>query len=328
MRISIAMCTYNGALYLGEQLESIARQTVLPDELVVCDDGSSDDTLKILKKFRETLAFPVYVNSNFPQLGTIRNFERAITLSRGEIIFLSDQDDVWKPNKIEIMNQAMNDNPACGYVFSDAELVDDALNPKSIFLWDAIGFTGERYERFSSGEQLDVMLKGGNFVYGNCLAFRSAYNNKILPIESDVSSFTHDTWISLLLSASGARGVSIPEPLIQYRQHGNQQAGAGRELSLREKVNHTTQSKEIYFLSQSRVLRGIKERVLLDANRQQVSRSLALLDECITHLEARGSLYGKTGLAKVPVIMAELASGRYSRFSSSWKSALKDLVTT
>ncbi|MBC7931137.1 MAG: glycosyltransferase, partial [Rubrivivax sp.] len=96
-RLSIAMCTYDGGRYLAEQLASIAAQTRAPDELVVCDDRSRDETTSIVRRFAETAPFPVRLYVNEQNLGSTRNFEKAIGLCEGELIALSDQDDVWLP---------------------------------------------------------------------------------------------------------------------------------------------------------------------------------------------------------------------------------------
>src|SRR5512138_1120776 len=101
--VSVAMCTFNGESYLQEQLASICRQTVLPDELVVCDDASTDATVRILTQFKETCGFPVRVFVNETNQGVCMNFARAISHCSGDLIVLADQDDIWQADKIEIM---------------------------------------------------------------------------------------------------------------------------------------------------------------------------------------------------------------------------------
>src|SRR5260370_27009832 len=98
--ISVAMCTFNGARFLPEQLQSIALQTLQPSELVICDDGSTDGTVGILQSFALSARFPVRIFCNQETLGPARNFEKAIGLCDGEIISLCDQDDVWRPEKL------------------------------------------------------------------------------------------------------------------------------------------------------------------------------------------------------------------------------------
>ena len=115
-RISVALCTYNGGRYLERQLESIALQSRMPCELIVCDDRSTDDTIAILRQFQSDAPFPVQVIQNQFRLGSTRNFDQAIGLSRGEFIALCDQDDLWLPAKLERLCDALVDNPFLGGV--------------------------------------------------------------------------------------------------------------------------------------------------------------------------------------------------------------------
>src|SRR3954470_17842517 len=94
---SVAMCTYNGARFLGEQLASVAAQTRPPDELVVCDDRSTDETASLVRDFAAAAPFRVRLHVNERNLGSTRNFERAVSLCEGDLIALSDQDDEWLP---------------------------------------------------------------------------------------------------------------------------------------------------------------------------------------------------------------------------------------
>lgn len=103
MRVSVAMCTYNGARFLPAQLESLASQTLVPDELVVVDDGSTDDTESLVREFAGRVPFAVHFHANPQRLGVTRNFEKAMRLCSGDIIFPADQDDVWDKNKIALM---------------------------------------------------------------------------------------------------------------------------------------------------------------------------------------------------------------------------------
>src|SRR5579862_5382051 len=99
MRVSIALCTFNGEQFLGEQLASLARQTRLPDELIVCDDGSQDGMLPLVERFARRVQFPVQLSINSRRLGVTANFARAISECTGDLICPCDQDDVWEPEK-------------------------------------------------------------------------------------------------------------------------------------------------------------------------------------------------------------------------------------
>lgn len=158
----------------------------------------------------------IYCNEK--NLGPTKNFEKAISLCSGDIIVLSDQDDVWMPQKLEKLERALKDHPEAGYVFSDAIIVDEKLRPLGYTMWESISFTIHERKHFQKGYQLDILLKR-NVVTGATMAFRSKIRDWVLPIPEQ---WIHDAWISILASALGARGTFIEEPLIQYRQHSMQ----------------------------------------------------------------------------------------------------------
>src|SRR6266581_2981469 len=188
MRLSVAMCTYNGARFLPEQLESIAAQTRLPDELVVCDDGSKDQTVETIKAFAERAPFSVRLEINETNLASTKNFEKAISLCKGDIVALSDQDDVWKPRKLSVLEKTLEEHPEAGYVFSDAELVDVAGRPLGRTLWNTIRFRGSVLRGFSGSRQVAVLLRRAA-AQGAATAFRSKLKSVLLPISPH---FGHD----------------------------------------------------------------------------------------------------------------------------------------
>lgn len=320
IQTSIAMATYNGEKYLRQQLESFVGQACLPDELVVCDDGSVDDTIHILEQFGREAPFQVRIYRNSSNLGYVQNFAKAMGICRGEIIFLSDQDDFWFPDKISRICEVFIENHDIGYVFSDARLVDENLQPLGKMLWEHVGFSGSRCERYRKGNQVEAILGGGPFVYGNSMAFRATFLGKFMPIMS-TREFTHDSWISLFLSATGSRGMALPEALIAYRQHEGQVVGAGRKMSVSEKWCHI---KQLHVFSGKLV--GL--RYLLERIEDIPDAAVDPIKACIRHMEARESLYSLSGWEKFSAIFEELRSGRYARFSSSWKSAFKDFFLT
>src|SRR5215217_714545 len=106
-KFSVAMCTYNGARFVAEQLASIAAQTRPPDELVVCDDRSTDATIAYVREFARTAPFPVRIFENEKNVGSTKNFERALELCEGDFIAFGDQDDVWLPEKLRKLEDAL-----------------------------------------------------------------------------------------------------------------------------------------------------------------------------------------------------------------------------
>src|SRR5207244_12381537 len=152
--ISVAMCTFNGSRFVAEQLTSIAAQTRPPDELIICDDCSSDETPKLVEAFIRTATFPVQLQVNEQNLGLTRNFERAIGLCKGDFIALSDQDDVWLPEKLARMESVFTSSPDLGLVFSDAELVDENRSLLGKRLWDSLGLSREERKRLREGKAI------------------------------------------------------------------------------------------------------------------------------------------------------------------------------
>ena len=152
--ISIAMCTYNGARQLREQLDSIAAQSRCPDELVVCDDCSTDATRAILSEFSASAPFPVRLHFNEQNLGSTKNFERAIDHCLGDLIALCDQDDVWLPGKLVALEAEFDRAPNVGLIFTDAEVIDEAGKPTGYTLWQKLNIPSAELRRLSSRNRI------------------------------------------------------------------------------------------------------------------------------------------------------------------------------
>jgi len=325
------MCTYNGKAFLREQLDSIRAQTIRPDELIICDDASTDGTLEILSAFRNACNFSVKITSSKYNIGVSKNFEKAIAQCSCDVIVMADQDDIWLPRKIETVIRTLQDNPQCGYVFSNADLVDENGSPLGLDLWKVRGFSEKRFDSYSvCGNQVRVMLIGGNFIYGTTMAFRSEYKSVLLPIQSRSVYCTHDTWICLMLSALGAYGVAIPEALVQYRQHSKQFAGAGisgTSISFTESLKQRCASRSESNLALAEALEKIVEmlqlRELSTSNNQY---GINQLTDKAAHLRARSLAESSRGLQKLKSIFRESITGRYGQYSKSYKSILRDLI--
>jgi glycosyltransferase involved in cell wall biosynthesis len=320
--ISVALCTYNGARFLAEQLESIAHQTRPPDELIVCDDLSSDETVEIIKAFAGRVAYPVRLEINQSRLGSIKNFEKAINTCQGDIISLADQDDLWKPQKLAVLEHALQDHPKAGYVFSDAELIDECGAPLRATLWESIRFTDSARRSFAGSGQVARLLYR-NAATGATMAFRSDLRNVVLPI----SLFcVHDYWIALLSSALGLYGVPTSERLILYRQHGGQQIGA-RRMSILNKIRWCREAGLSEYSNRTQIYMDIKERLLVAARegRDYPAEHLPLIEEKIRHCSQRAAAHSVRGTKKIGKVFSEVLTGRYGRYSNSWQSVVEDL---
>jgi len=228
-RISVALCTYNGASHLQQQLHSIASQSLLPAELVVCDDGSTDSTLDLLTEFARTAPFPVHIQQNPVNLGYTRNFEKAIALCTGEFIALSDQDDLWYPEKLATQASLLIAEPAAGGVFSDGDLMEPNGQIGKRSLWQSIHFGSRQQSAFRAGAEAGVLLRR-NVVTGMTLMIRARERDTLLPIPR---SWVHDAWLAWMLCLN-SKLIPCPDRLVAYRIHVSQQMGV--PMSPRQKL--------------------------------------------------------------------------------------------
>jgi len=319
LRLSVAMCTYNGARFLKEQLDSIAVQTRRPDELVICDDRSLDSTVSIIEAFASKVAFPVRLKINERNLGSTRNFEKAIGLCSGDIIALSDQDDVWQPEKLTLIENKFLEATGIVLVFSDAEVVNEDLQPMGYRLWQSKGFSPVEQKKIDKGRAVEVLLKR-NVVTGATMAFRAKYWKLIQPIPAD---WVHDGWMALIVAACGSL-AAIPEPLIQYRQHLNQQIGTRKEGFFKQlAVSQRTESNT--YLSKLNRYRAVHDRLLQNIHAITDEEVITRLEGKIVHMTARCNT-PKGTLHRLPVVIKELITLRYHFYSNGWKSAAKDLL--
>lgn len=321
-KISIALCTYNGAKFLREQLESLARQTRQPDELIISDDDSADETIKIAERFANEVSFAVKINVNENRLGYIKNFEKAITLCAGDLIFLCDQDDVWHVDKLEIFEREFEKNPDAGLIFCNANLADENLEPlgKDVRAW--LGFTPRVEQLFKDGKVLPKLFNQ-NYSPGFTMAFRAKYKSLILPLPADVYWVVHDYWIALLLTAA-SRVLPLAAPLVEYRQHGKQNVGATPAFSQEAQSVSNGLAEKNDFRRNFERLEALRDRLERHKNEYDVQAALDQTIECLKHSRVRNDLQNGA-FSQIPNLLRELFARRYHRYSTGWKSAAKDL---
>ena len=319
---SVALCTCNGAAYLPDQLASLAAQTRLPDELVVSDDASADGTADLVHAFAARAPFPVRLERNAERLGSTRNFDRAITACTGDLIALCDQDDVWRADKLRVLERRFDESPGTGLVFSDADLVDAALNPIGARLWARIGFDRRRQRVWRSRGALTALVPG-RIVGGATMAFRSTFRTLVLPTPEGIAPMIHDGWIALAIGAIA--GVAfVDEPLIAYRQHGAQQIGApgaveARRLGPIASAAHVN-TYSMYIAS----LSALQERLAAGRAGRDGIAAAGRIGTILRHFETRANL-PRRRLDRLPLVLRELAGRRYHDYGSGVRSAIKDL---
>lgn len=330
-KISVALCTYNGAEFLPAQLASIAQQTRPPDEIIISDDASTDNSVKLAKKFAAENKIPTRILVNSQNLGSNKNFEQAIKHCTGEIIFLSDQDDFWLPQKIATMHGIFLQQPEIGLIFSDADLVDANLQPLGRRLWDYT-FPAKARKQFTS-ENAFTFLLNLSVVTGATTAFRACYRQLFLPIPS-AGFYVHDAWLALLMSTQTVIH-SLPVSLVKYRQHTQQQIGAPSDKfsnrnnyratseRIRQELASLPELENFLLTTLSALCEGATARISPAQVSAEIMRRKHYLQDLQAHYEARQALPVAKS-ARLRAVLKELATRRYARHSRGLLSAAKD----
>ncbi len=314
--ISVALCTCNGEKFLREQLDSILGQTRSVDEIVICDDASTDSTVEIIRSFLPRA--PIRLTINSQRLGVTENFARAISLCSGGIIFLADQDDRWQADKVATLAEVLADE-SIGLAFSNAGAVGENGQGAGYRLWESIWFDDAERRQMESGGAMDVLLRHA-VAAGSTLAFKADYLPLILPIPDFPNS--HDIWIALLI-AGVARVRPVDRDLIDYRLHGANQVGMRRRGLLGQLEMARWQVRTDAFAYAADFHEAARTRLAGNGRWPVEAATLKLLDEKVRHSRIRHDLPG--GLAKIGRIKAEWGNGNYRRYSYGFKSVLQDL---
>lgn len=241
MTTSVALCTFNGEKFLKEQLDSILSQDIPVNEIVICDDASTDGTQLILKEYESKfpILFCVFINAE--NLGYVRNFEKALSLCTKEIIFLCDQDDVWHHDKVSVITQYFTNHPETGIVAHNLELIGSYNGNKTF--WDLKNFCYKK-QKFQQKDLLQSILIDGNIFPGMSLVIRKNLLNQYLPLQKVNTVIIHDYEIIIKGLRDEKFGL-IQNTLGGYRQHDGQSIGY-KEL---ESTAHNN-LEQIHLLSQ------------------------------------------------------------------------------
>ncbi len=259
-QISIAMATYNGEKFIKEQLESILKQTVTLHEIIITDDNSQDSTRRILTDYRDAYPELIKLFFNEKNLGYIKNFEKAVSLCSGEYIALSDQDDLWDANKIEVLLDKIQN---ADLAYSDARLIDGLnkiLHPS---------FTGFSNKQVQNTGFINLCIN--NTVTGCTILVRKNILSKAIPFPTVIP---HDHWLALV--ASDGNGIKYYDhPLISYRQHDNNALGAksSKKVPKSLQIPNERDKKAIYQSRANRyeVLLAFSENKFQNKNRRKLT---------------------------------------------------------
>jgi Glycosyl transferase family 2 len=311
--IGVALATRNGARYIARQLDSILHQDRPPDEIVICDDDSTDGTPELVSEIVNPSGISCRIERNASRLGPIGNFSRAISLTSSSIIALADQDDVWERNKLTVLGAAFNADRSLTALFSNASLIDADDRPIRGSLWQRSGLS--RAARSRIDEDALGQLCRWNVVAGATLAFRSCLVRTLLP---PPEATMHDYWIALMAAATGTV-AAVPACLVRYRLHRTNTVGIPRNilaLGVARTRDRDARLQELVLFEMA------LERARVHGASPESLRSLA---EKVEFLRDRSEL-SQASTRRMKPVARHLVSGRYHRLGHGLRSALHDLV--
>ena len=272
--ISIAMATYNGERHLTEQLDSIYAQTYKNIEVIVTDDCSNDGTVEILQQYAESHGLKYFVNET--NLGYVKNFEKTISLCQGDYIALSDQDDIWEANKLELL---IDNIDADLLIHSDCALIDERGKTIKPIWKGEIGFNMEVEN-----------LLFGNIVTGCTVLFKKELLTTALPFPEGIAY--HDWWLAIC-AAKDKRIHYLPLCLTQYRQHSNQASGmkTGRKhyilnrvlIDTKKRWNNIDTHRMTVFRKHLQNLLAVRSNSRLNQYSSVLNDAIRYFDDYLTH---------------------------------------------
>lgn len=315
------MTTYNGAAHVDAQLASIADQSRPPDELVIADDGSSDDTLAICRRFAARAPFPVRIFDDGGPRGFTRNFERALLATQGALVFLCDQDDVWYPEKIATMVEVFERDSRVLVAIHDVAFCDGDLNRIGQTKLERVAWYGD---------------PANDYQTGMATAVRRTLIDRCLPIPgNDRPVQTHDRWLHGCAALADGRRV-IPTVLADYRRHGaNTTAGhlantgqvtgpedyaADRRRRSRTRTSRTELREKLQFkIALAAWGRHAAPAIPVDGD------AVAAVDREARALDRRLDALSRPRVLRTPWVLFNWIAGDY-RFFSGFRSVIKDVV--
>lgn len=323
--ISVCMATFNGEKFIAQQLYSIFNQSLKPNQLIISDDRSYDKTIEIINSVTKNFDFDVKISINDRKLGVVKNFEKAILNSSSDIIVLADQDDLWDSNRLQHVLSIFN-NKEIDYYFSDSKIIDSHGNIQHDSLWKRRSFSKNIMRNFNK-DQLPILLKYENFIYGMTLAFKSNALTEVTPIDSKSSFLTHDAWIPMILSGLNYKGYADHYSTTYYREHTDQEAGPGKNISPVSKFILSFKKKRFHDNDLQCDFDKIATRISNSNNPSYFNyKSSKHFKNKASHLRFRANLGKLSFFDRFRKIIREVVLGNYNKYSSSKFTSIRDLI--
>jgi glycosyltransferase involved in cell wall biosynthesis len=309
--IGILLCTYNGAQWLIEQLNSINNQTLKPSLLYCIDDGSTDNTLEILHDFKNTSTIKTIIQQNPKNLGPSTNFLNGLKKINTEWVLFADQDDIWEPQKIELFQNEIKDDKL--FYTSDCDLIFPQNRIGHKTFWQEINFDKIKIEKFKY-DQLGVLALNPLFL-GMCTM---VHRNTALKFQEPPFELLHDEWLSWNFGIDNKIQL-IEKSTAKYRQHPNQKTGVRKPYSIKNLLSILsklrTQNGPIQELERIK-----KFRQFLELNKIETASDASIALQ--KHLETRCNFK----IMSIPKWIYDWIKGDYHKFSAGTPSLIKDIT--
>ena len=321
LSVAVAMATFNGGRFLDAQLRSIFDQTRLPDEIVISDDGSTDETLTIARSFRpeaKKKGIRFTLVSHKGRSGVAANFAHAVAKTTSAVVALSDQDDLWLPQKLETLSRILESDPSVMMVHSDAELVDDSGKPLGMTVLESLRITGGEKHNLVTGHGLKAVVRR-NLVTGSTAMIRRDLVSRVGTIPS---GWLHDEWWALVAATTDGL-VLNPQVLGLYRQHDDNQVGATRSGWQRLMERFAEPQSE--FRERHRERHAGLQAYLVSPSWAGTEDARSLLEGRLRHYHWQSTLPSAC-LARIPGVVGRLLKGEYARYRRGAFDALRDVL--
>ena len=305
--VSVALATFNGERFIEAQLRSILGQSRRPTEIVVSDGGSTDATLEIVHRVLKAPAVGISVTiiADGTRLGVVENFERAIAATTGDLVMLSDQDDIWHPDRTEWAATAFED-PALLLLHGNARLIDANGTPLGEELFDALRI-GQTEREAICGEAAFALLIRRNLVTGATATFRRSLLADALPIPP---VWVHDEWLAAIAAATGQLRAD-DRVVIDYRQHGANAIGV-RRLSRGQRFAKALEPRS----GRLTALSARADALAVRLQALEVPERWQTLAHRKAEFERARAAYPRARFRRLLPVLRQWAAGRYAELAS------------
>lgn len=315
MKLSVVLCTYNGACFIDEQIRSIIEQTRRVDEIIVSDDGSTDGTITIVENLLKDAGIRYEIVRNESGKGVVNNFLNGLKRITGDYVFTSDQDDIWELDKVEAFEKEIQRTKKMLY-FSDGLLVDRNGNSLGVKLWDTLNFDCDHIND-KQDEIFDILVK-------NCIVTGAAMAvsaELVKRVNSVPYGWLHDGWFAMFAACENSI-FAINKVTFKYRQHGGNVVGASKK-NLKARMNEWV--KNFHGLTRLRNDRYERYCAAIEICPQQNKEKLL---RCVAFWRDLQKIGTSNRFVGVVIVIKNYFNGNYRKFYTGTVGMIRDFIAT